>query len=231
MMKRIAALLLTFALLLAVLSASAASFDEHKATAYMNIRFQCGCSRVGTGAMVGRRGLVTCAHNLICPTHSQWYKSITFVFGAKSASSGQKKVSSGFNVTAYETFKNGYKSDHDIGFVVFDKPIGDSTGWYAFQVGSDEFLHEEFTHINYYNANGKFQDIFTIQYVADGNQLKLDDHPYSGGDGAPVFLAYEGLDWPTVVAVYTSYDNNGKGYARRLTSQVYEDMRNNGAFD
>ena len=212
-------------LLAAVLPSSAASFDEHKATAFMNIKFECGCTRTGTGAMIGRRGLITCAHNLICFQHSKWLKSCTFIFGAKSANSGQKKVSTGYSYAVYDTFQNGYSSENDIGYVIFDKPIGDSTGWYAWEYGSDEFLNEEYTHVNYYTYNGRFDSLFTIQYVANNNQLKLNDNP-GDGDGAPVFLAYEGLDWPTVVGVYTVGN-----YARRLTKQIGDDMRAAGAFN
>jgi len=216
-------------LLAAVLPSSADSFDDHKATAYMNIKFECGCTRTGTGAMIGRHGLITCAHNLICYQHSKWLKSCTFIFGAKSASSGQKKVTSGYTYTVYDTFQNGYSSANDIGYVIFEQPIGDSTGWYAWECGSDEFLNEEYTHVNYYTYNGRYESLFTIQYVENSKELKLDDNP-GAGDGAPVYLAYEGLDWPTVVGVYT-VGSNGKGYARRLTKQVGDDMRADGAFN
>ena len=229
-MKRLTIIAVVMLVLLAaVLPSYAASFDDHKATAYMNIKFECGCTRTGTGAMIGRRGLITCAHNLICFQHSKWLKSCTFIFGAKSANSGQKKVTSGYTYTVYDTFENGYSGENDIGYVIFEQPIGDSTGWYAWQVGSDEFLNEEVTHVNYYTYNGRFNELFTIQYVSNSKQLKLDDNP-GDGDGAPVYLAYEGLDWPTVVGVFTT-GGNGKGYARRLTNQVADDMRAAGAFN
>ena len=146
-MKRIIVLILVFVLLLCMNSATAASFDPHKATAYMDIKFECGCWGTGTGAMVGRHGLITCAHNLCCPSHGKWYKSITFVFGAKSANSGQKKVSSGFSAWVYDTFQNGYNSEDDIGYVVFNKPIGDSTGWFATHAASDTDVEYAFTNV------------------------------------------------------------------------------------
>ena len=62
MMKRIIALLVLFVLAFSV-SAQADSFNAEHAMAFMEITFTCGCSRVGTGAMIGRRGLVTAAHN------------------------------------------------------------------------------------------------------------------------------------------------------------------------
>lgn len=225
-MKRLTIIaVFTLVLLTMVLPAYAGSFDEHKATAYMNIKFECGCTRTGTGAMIGRRGLITCAHNLICFQHSKWLKSCTFIFGAKSANSGQKKVTSGYSYAVYDMFQNGYSGENDIGYVIFEQPIGDSTGWYAWEYGPDDFLNDEFTHVNYYTYNGRFKDLFTIQHVANSNQLKLDDDP-GEGDGAPVFFAYEGLDWPTVVGVYTT-----GAYARRLTKQIGDDMRAAGAFN
>ena len=226
-MRRIIVLILV--LLLCMTSATAASFDPHKATAYMDIKFECGCWGAGTGAMVGRHGLITCAHNLCCPTHGKWYKSITFVFGAKSANSGQKKVSSGFSAWVYDTFQNGYNSEDDIGYVVFNKPIGDSTGWFATHAASDTDVEFTFTNVYYYDLEGHYNTVQQLLNVVSDNQLVLDKNPVEG-DGAPITIREQGNDYPVVVGVYTNPTGYGEGFARRLTNKVFNDMEGDGVF-
>lgn len=224
-MKRIAALLLILAVLLAVFPVSAASFDDHVATAYMYVKFDCGHTRCGTGAMIGRRGLITCAHNLYCSTCGRALKTCEFVFGAKSPNSGQKKYNSGFTYRAYDTFSGGYSAENDIGYVIFNKPVGDSTGWYGYSVASDSSLDGKYANVNYYTDRGRFRNMYTGMHVLNSNKLTLDQRIYDC-EGGPVCIN----DWQ-VVAVYTSYNNNGNGVARRLTKQVIEDMKMQGAFD
>lgn len=227
-MKRISVLFLVLILLFCMHSATAASFDPHRATAYMDIQFECGCRRSGTGAMVGRYGLITCAHNLCCFEHCKWYKSITFVFGAKSASSGRKKVSSGFDAWAYDTFADGYKSENDIGYVIFHKPVGDSTGWFATQVASDRELDFTFVRVYHYNK-GRYATIDQLMNVMSDQQCVIDSYP-AGGDGAPVAVVTSGDDYYTVTGVYTNHSSAGEGFVRRLTNKVFNDMKSDGAF-
>ena len=97
MKKRMLALLLLLALVIALpLQSVADSFDPHRATAYMTIKFECGCTRYGTGAMIGRYGLVTAGHNLYCSTHASPLKTCDFLFGAKSPNSGRYRYSGNF---------------------------------------------------------------------------------------------------------------------------------------
>ncbi len=46
-----------------------------------------------------------------------------------------------------------------------------------------------------------------------------------------MFLWYEGMEFPMVVAVYTSDSSDGYSFGRRLTNDVIRDMRMDGAFD
>ena len=72
-MKRLTAVILLLILLLPSYTAAAdggRSAYPEKAIAYMDITFRCGCTRIGTGAMVCADGLLTAGHNLICKEHS-----------------------------------------------------------------------------------------------------------------------------------------------------------------
>lgn len=208
------------------------SFNSNKATALMNITFQCGCKRIGTGAMIGRRGLITAGHNLYCKDHGKPLKSCSFLFGAKSLNSGLKRYDGAFSYRVYDTFQNGYSTFNDIGYVVFEKALGDSTSWYASWAGSDDDLNMEYTNIYNYSEKGRLEYYRSIQYVANNKQIYWDGFiGYEAGEGGPVFFTYEGLEYPTVVAVYTHYDLSGSSYGRRITSNIINDMRADGAFN
>ena len=229
-MKRIFAILLAFSLVLGIGPVFAASFDAHHATAFMDIKFECGCTSYGTGAMIGRYGLVTAGHNLYCPDHGKPLKTCSFLFGAKSPNSGKYRYNGSFQFWSYDTFSYGYSSSNDIGYVIFSKPVGDSTGWYGYWVGSDYDMNMEFTNVYNYSDRARLQTLYTIQYVEDSNRISMDEYlGYS--EGGPVFFSNEDIEWPTVVAVYTSHTTSGRGVGRRLTNQIINDMRADGAFN
>ena len=230
MTKKIAALVLALVLLALPLTSLAASFDASHPVAYMDSHFTCGCSRGGTGVMVGRYGLLTAAHNLYCPDHGCPLKYCNFYFGAKSANSCWYEYTGKFNYRVYDTFANGYNSQNDIGYVIFETAVGNETGWYACQVGSDHYLNEEFTHVLSYDKNRHLQSLFEIQYVRNSKQIYWSGW-LAGTDGGPVYFWSEGMEYPEVIAVYTSHDSQGNGYGRRLTQDVFNDMRAEGAFN
>lgn len=228
MKKWLAALLM---LLLALpLAAQADTFNANYAVAYMDARFECGCTRGGSGTMISRYGLVTAAHNLYCYQHSQPVKSCNFYFGAKSAGSCWYEYSGGFRYRVYETFPNGYSDENDIGYVIFETPVGNETGWFAWRVADDQYLNEEYTHVLSYNGSRHMDSIFDVQYVLNSKQVYWNGW-ISGTEGGPVYFWYEGMEYPEVIAVYTCHDNSGNGYGRRLTQDIYKDMKADGAFD
>lgn len=229
MMKKPIALVMCLLLLALPLVSQAATFDTSHATAYTYSRFSCGCTMGGSGAMVGRYGFLTAAHNLYCHLHGQPLKTCDFYFGAKSVNSCWYKYDGKFTYWAYDTFRNGYDSANDIGFVIFETPVGDETGWFGTWAGTDSEMDQEFTHVLSHDANRHLQSLFEVQYVYDANQLYWKGL-INGTSGGPVYLWEEGYDYPWVVGVYTSYDENGNSYARRLTLDVFEDMKANGAF-
>lgn len=229
-MKRLMAFLLAALLLTMPLFASADTFNTEHATAYLECKFQCGCTRGGVGAMIGRYGLITAAHNLYCHTHAQGLSYCNFYFGARTAGSCWYQYSGKFTYTVYNTFSNGYNSNDDIGYVIFDSPVGNTTGWFGYLVGDDSDLHYEYMHMMYFNTYRHSREEFTIMQVYNDKQVYWEGRNYNYG-GGPVFLWYEGMEFPRVVAVYTSDNSDGYSFGRRLTSDIIRDMRMDGAFD
>lgn len=230
-MKKLFALTIALLLLSLPLAAIAGSFNSHHPVAYMDIRFTCGCQRGGTGTMVGRYGLLTAGHNLYCHVHGKPLKTCDFYFGAVSKNSCYYRYNGKFNYTVFDTFQNGYSASNDIGFVIFPTPVGNETGWYACMVGSDHDLNEEFFNVSTYDNNRKLDSFYDIQYVYNENLLYWSGW-LSGGEGGPVFFSQgEDYDYPTVTAVYISHDDDSYGYGRRLTQDVFNAMKNAGAFN
>ncbi|MBQ8653850.1 MAG: hypothetical protein IJ507_02840 [Clostridia bacterium] len=229
MLKRFVLIMLALTLLASPLSALA----ENHAIAYMDSCFECGCRRGGTGAMIGPRGLLTAGHNLYCPDHGQKLTSCDFYFGAESANKYFYRYEGHFQYTVYDTFENGYSAENDIGYVIFESEVGRKTGWMGTQVGEDYYLHEEFINVNNYDANRNLQYAYDVGYVYSDKQMYIPVR-FSGTDGGPVYTYMYGFvehDYPAVVAVYTSFDNAGNSYARRLTQDVFNDLKADGAFE
>ena len=225
MMKRITALLVLFVLAFSV-SAQADAFNAEHATAFMEIKFTCGCSRYGTGAMIGRRGLITAAHNLYCQTHGKELKSCNFAFGSKSLNSAWYRYDGRFSYRAYDNFQDGYYPMQDIGYVVFDKPVGDETGYFGWIVGEDEDLDYEYVNVYGYTNKGKLDSLFTREEVMYALEVSLDGY-LGDTEGGPIVMSYEGSDW-YVAGVYIGHDSYG--YGRRLTMNVINGMQADGAF-
>ena len=230
-MRKIIVLML--AVILAALSltaASADSLDPHAATAYMEITFECGCTRTGTGAMIGRYGLLTAAHNLYCHKHARPVKTCDFLFGAKSPNSGKKRYEGHFTYRVYETFKDGYSSKNDIGYVIFETPVGDSTGWFAWRAANDNYLKSKFVTIMNYKTNARIETLYSFLTVRNNTQVLFTSIP-DGGEGGPIFINQDGMEFPEVIGVYICTDDKGNAVGRRITDQVYYDMKADGAFN
>ncbi|MCR5296984.1 MAG: hypothetical protein K6E17_06210 [Clostridiales bacterium] len=229
-MKKRIALITVLALLVCALFAGSASAADMRRTAvaYMNITFQCGCSRCGTGTMIASNGMITAGHNLLCPTHNKPVEKCNFYFNRRT-NDYYSEYSGPFNYTYYCDFSNGYNSENDIGYIVFPSNVGNKTGWYGFSVESDDDLKWEYCHMYGYTSAGVL--------TADWNQIEVESAKQISwerasdfrdvGEGGPVYYDYEGLEYPIVVAVYTSHYGS-TGYARRITNQIYKDMKEDG---
>lgn len=229
MLKKCLALLMLLVTLAAPLMAQA-EFNVDRPIAYMDIKFECGCKRGGTGAMVSRRALLTAAHNLYCHTHGQKLKSCNFYFGATSKSKCYYKYTGKFNYYAYTTFGGGYYSMDDIGYVLFESNVGEKTGWFACQVPNDQMIENEFFHAYSYDAKRKLQWTWDLAYPDDAWEMKM-PFSFSGTEGGPITYTAENAEFPAVIGVYTSKGSDGLSYIRRLTLDVFNDMKANGAFN
>lgn len=229
MPKKLIALLLLVVLVTMPFVTYAGTFDPNHAIAYLESKFQCGCTRGGTGAMIGRRGLITAGHNLYCHNHGVGLKYCNFYFGARGANSCWYQYSGKFTYRVYDTFSNGYNAQNDIGYVVFDGPVGDQTGWFGWMTGYDDDVNMEFMNLLNYDARRHLQNVYDVGYIRSDKLLHWRGY-ISGTEGGPVYISSEDRQ-SYVVAVYITTDSSGNGIGRRLTSDVINDMKAAGAFN
>ncbi len=227
MKRTLSVLLLAVFLLGAALTAPAQAADVREtAVAYMDITFECGCTRLGTGTMIAVNGLVTAAHNLVCYQHSRKLKNCTFYFG-RNNNRYHYKYSGNFSYTWFTDFSKGYVSSDDIGYVVFPKDIGNTTGWYAWSVESDDDIRWEYCNMTGYSGSVTVSDFAQVDVLNDKEiTWPISYEMKQCGQGGPVYYLWEGMEYPTLVAVYTTCGT--VGYARRMTREVYDSMRSNG---
>ena len=225
-MKRLTAV---FLLLIFILSSCAVAADGGRSTypertiAYMDITFRCGCSRVGTGAMVCADGLLTAGHNLICSKHSKTADRIDFYFGYVSENDYYYRYDGHIHYWYEDSFKKGYHSRHDIGYVRFDENVGQKTGWLATRYGPDREFNGKTCSIIAYSKDGELTE-YSAQISIDSKlqfSLNQEELPY-GGEGAPVCIERNGKT--TLVAVYNSHMKNSC-LGRRLTKELFNDMK------
>ena len=192
--------------------------------AYMEVEAKCGCSWTGTGFMVSKYTFMTASHCLNCVEHDQPYTNITCYFGYRSPKDYLYKVSGMFSSRwGKSTLGGNYVMDNDYAYLLFTKPVGDTTGWLGYRVLSDSEANNE-----YFYAPGYRFGVMKFgmgDMIAYNDKLfihYIDDEPgYSGG---PIcdedFYA---------VGINIAEDNAGTyNIARRITDNLISQMYQNG---
>jgi len=231
-MKKILTLVLAVILtVLPLASLAEETFEPWYATAYMEIKFTCGCSRYGTGAMVGRYGLLTCAHNLFCPDHGVGLDYCNFYFGHSKNGKSSFEYKGKFTYYAYDQFTNGYSDAKDVGLVIFNEPVGDTTGWFATSVVDDAVLKSNDITVLNYNAEGELWKAYDIRATIYNATRFSWPEILRGTEGGPVFIWEAGDEFPYIVGFYTSFnDDMGLGIGYRMTMDLFNDMKELNAF-
>ncbi|MBQ4435318.1 MAG: hypothetical protein II879_04415 [Clostridia bacterium] len=206
-----------------------------RAVARMYVKYNCRCERVGNGTMVGRRGLITAGHLLVCPYHGQWANTIQFKFGVKNSKNCIYTYTGSYHIYVYDTFKqsNGtvkYSAENNIGYVIFDKNVGDTTGWYGIYAPSAYDLTGEWYHWMGYKNWEMWADYGFLNASDNSNVFSFNSYQDAYFQGSGIYNWDEGCEGPTLVGVYIS-DENGKCYGRKVTQNVIDDMRKHGAFN
>lgn len=143
---------------------------------------------VGTGAMIGRRLVLTCAH-VVDTAERGRPDRIEFVPGASLGAEpfGRIKV---VRVVPSPQWQQYYDDGYDLAILVLEEPVGDQTGHFPIAVQPDSFFRDcelqtagyptDLTIMQQYTAKGG-------SYGIDGNVIlhSLDSQP--GQSGSPIW--------------------------------------------
>ena len=222
----VAALVLLICALPTAGSAATRSHMPYSAVAYMETEYRCGCRRAGVGTMISRYALVTAGHNLLCPDHNKKADTIDFWFGYTSKSDYHYRYSGKFTYTYYCDFSDGFVSTDDIGYVIFEKDVGQYTGWFGWRYYSDadSLSGQSIRAIGF--KNGALKSVNGTLSVRNNKQVTFSNTKDLGAEGGPVY--FKDGEYYRLLAVYTSFTDS-RLYARRLTETIINDMKEDGA--
>lgn len=194
--------------------------------AYMDIKFKCGCTRIGTGAMICKNGLITAGHNLLCSKHNKSASSIVFYFGYKSKNNYLYRYSGSCNFWYFCDFSDGYNSENDFGYVRFPSNVGDRTGWMGLQVYGDSDLNGAKCFIGAYKSDGSLLIYQSTMNVKGTKELTINRSEIAyGGEGGPIYILRGAGRNAAVVGVYTSHSTTQSTCTGvRLTSKLFNEM-------
>ena len=209
MKKRILVLTLILCLALTLLPATASAGNGNTefpqvVTAFLKIKFECGCKATGSGGIIRPDGLITAGHNLLCKIHNKPAASIDFYFGALSTDNYWYKYTGKFTTYVFCDFSNGYTSENDIGIVKFSKRVGDSTGWYGWDYGDATEYAGEKAFISSYNPDAKGLIYQATLSAYDDARVTFDHKALpESADGSPIYYLRGTGRNPALIGVYT----------------------------
>ncbi len=192
--------------------------------ALLDVEAECGCTWTASGFMVSRYGLMTCSHALYCDDHHKPAEYIDFYFGYRSLKDYYYRYDGRFTFWWGDRTQSDFQFDNDYGYVLFQTPVGDTTGWLGTQVLSDG----EAKNGVYYNAGYCDGVIKTSSGNMEVYNTKVFKHyldTEGGYSGSPIFTA----DY-YAVAINVGHNSNNYNIARRIDSNLIERMSMNGLF-
>ncbi len=186
------------------------------AIASMYVMGYCGHFWTGSGFMVAGDKMLTAAHCLICPTCSQWAKTITFYFGYKSPTNYLYRYTGSWTGYVGTTFRNHrYTIMNDYGVVKFNAAVGSKTGWFGAKWNSsNKTLNNKTDYVAGYH-NGILKYGKGKVFVYDAAHLKYSIDTQKGTSGGPV---YNSSRYALGINIAESSVTN---LAHRLTKAVY----------
>lgn len=197
----------------------------YSAIAYLKVKGACGCSWTGSGFMVGKAGLATAAHCLVCQEHNSWVSGITMYFGYRSDKNYTYCYSDGATYWyGSNPYVDGYYEENDdYAYLKLEKNVGEKVGWFGIRCANDAQDGQIFTVAGYRHgvlktSNGRVQ-------IRNEKILEYQTDTEPGYSGCPVF------DSEYYAVGINVGHNSVENFARRFTSDVVTEMRQNGLFD
>lgn len=197
----------------------------YSAIAYLKVKGQCGCDWTGSGFMVGKSGMVTAAHCLVCKTHNQWVKGMTMYFGYRNDKNYAYRYNEQFTywygVNPYATGR--YSETNDYAYIKLNKNVGEQVGSFGIRYAQPSQDGQVYNLAGYRHGVLKTSSGTVSVYNDLLFKYVIDTEP--GNSGCPVFD-----NEYYAVGINVSHSDTSN-YAHRFPSYLVTEMRNNGIFN
>jgi V8-like Glu-specific endopeptidase len=211
-----------------------------------------GLAMIGTGFLVGRRTVMTCAHNLL--KHDFTASRVTVRPGREAGRSSDPfgaHVVTAADWWMHPEWSNGWKAQHDFALLRLPEPVGETTGWLGIAALSGPTIAARMVNLaGYPGCVGRCRHLDDENVIpvrergaqlwwqrdrilrTDADQLFYDLDTFGGNSGSPVILMpIEGDGWsgPTAVGIHTRGLNKwgdaheaAHNTATRLTDALFD---------
>jgi len=191
--------------------------------------------RWGTGAVVGRRVIMTAGHCVYAPDLG-WAKSVRVTPGQNRANGGPfgswstrlvRSVGPWVTGDSRQTPTRQWTSPYDYGAVLLEEPIGDRTGLLSFAAASDIALRNLVVYTAGYPVDKPEGTLWAsagaIERV-EATRLYYSMDAAEGNSGGPVFDFDSKSNDRTIVGIHTAWTSGGNS-AVRITPEVEKKFR------
>lgn len=193
------------------------------AIAYIEMKYECGCTGGATAFMVTQNTAMTAAHCVYCYKHDKWARKITFYFGYKSRKNYLYRYKSKWTAWVGTKFPDQtYINTDDWALVKLNKKVGEKTGWLGMRFCSDDELMGKTLCLAGFGGEDKLRSCWGKVTEVKEKTVGYDMDMLPGNSGSPVF------DEDDYVYAINTNQNPAVNWGRRLTPEIRQTMEKNG---
>ena len=200
----------------------------YSAIAYLVLEFECGHGGEGSGFMVGRYGMMTAGHCVVCGVDGAQLSSMVAYFGYRNSKNYAYRYAGNFDFWwdgRYDYTSND-SLNWDYAFFKLDQPVGDTTGTFGVVAKSDRNLDMNLVQVAGYR-DGLLKTDFDYAHIDGEYVISYQNDSVPGNSGCPVFDSNN-----NVVAIHVAgSDSLQLNFGRRITSSLCDAMRKYGVID
>lgn len=180
---------------------------------------------IGSGVLVSRNCVLTCAHNIYNKKRGGWGKIVEFrpAQNGPSAPYGMTAATKLLATSGYTDAAAG-ASLHDYAVVVLNRAFGDELGWWGYAIASDDFLASRSLSVTGYPGDKGGREMWTCEGTVEGGPeyLQYDIDTDNGQSGGPVWT--QTSDQVVSYGIHITGTSGGNS-AVRLTTARFNEVR------
>lgn len=167
----------------------------------LTMDFPNGRSYIGSGTLINKHHVLTAGHCVFDESLGGWATSITFT-PAQNDTARPFGVAVASRLVSVKGWTEEHKPEWDMGMLILDRDIGDSTGWFGIITGPDDILKDYYVNVTGYPGDiprdgreGRLQ--YTMRdaiKTVSSEVLGYHIDTYGGQSGSGVWSRWDGYD-------------------------------------